>query len=216
MPGALRGGRSTAGEGECRERAGKSNLLDLGRSIVPTSGYRLRAVRASDIETLLDHRHRMFSAIGGRTEEQIVGHDRRYRRWLLVRLRRGELVGQIAETRRGEAAASGCIWYRPDQPRPESSGRDVAPYILSMFTAPVHRGHGLASRIVWALIADAKRRGYRQVILHASPEGRSVYARLGFERRWEMRYWIDPADRVAWKRQRPARTGTRARTAVPR
>ncbi|NNN18157.1 MAG: GNAT family N-acetyltransferase, partial [Thermoplasmata archaeon] len=128
----------------------------------------------------------------------------------------GELVGQIAETRRGEAVGSGCIWYQPEQPRPENARRDVAPYILSMFTVPEHRGHGLASRIARALIEDAKRRGHWQVVLHASPEGRSVYARLGFERRWEMRYWIDPAARAAWKRQRPAQKATRARRGSPR
>ncbi|NNN18091.1 MAG: hypothetical protein HKL79_07010, partial [Thermoplasmata archaeon] len=84
-------------------------------------GYRLRAARASDLETLVDHRHRMFLSIGGRAEERIAAHDRRYRRWLLARLRRGELVGQIAETRRGEAVGSGCIWYQPEQPRPENA-----------------------------------------------------------------------------------------------
>lgn len=139
----------------------------------------------------------MFTSIGGRTEESIAAHDARYRRWARENLRRGALIGWIAETPEGEPVASGCLWYRPDQPRPENRRTDVAPYILSMYTAPEHRGHGLARRIVEALMADAKRAGHWQVLLHASPEGRSVYAGLGFERRWEMRFWLDPKARTA-------------------
>lgn len=142
---------------------------------------------------------------------EIDAHDVRYRRWLRVRLARGELIGWIAASRRGEPVASGCLWYRPDQPRPESLRGDVAPYILSMFTAPEHRGKGLAGRIVRALITEARRAGHWQVVLHASPQGRSVYARLGFERRWEMRYWLDPALRAAvHPRSAPSKRGRRA------
>jgi GNAT superfamily N-acetyltransferase len=170
----------------------------------------VRGVRTSDVETLVDHRHRMFSDIGGRTEDEIAVHDNRYRRWLRTRLRRGDLVGMIAETPRGDPAASGCLWFRPDQPRPENTKGDVTPYILSMYTAPEHRGHGLASRITRGLVADAARRGHWQVTLHASPQGRRVYARIGFERRWEMRYWIDPEIHAARKRPRPAPKGARS------
>ncbi|MFZ0700028.1 MAG: GNAT family N-acetyltransferase [Thermoplasmata archaeon] len=177
---------------------------------MPTTQYRLRPARATDVETLIEHRHRMFSDIGGRTESEIAAHDTRYRRWLRARLKRGDLVGQIAETRRGDPAASGCLWFRPDQPRPENLKGDVTPYILSMYTAPEHRGRGLASRITRALVAEAEQRGHWQVTLHASPQGRPIYARIGFERRWEMRYWIDPDIHAAGKRSRSSKTRARS------
>ncbi|MGD0718810.1 MAG: GNAT family N-acetyltransferase [Thermoplasmata archaeon] len=167
--------------------------------------YRLREAGLTDVGTLVDHRHRMYSAIGGSSEAEIAAHDARYRRWARVRLRRRELVGQIAETSDGQPVASGCLWYRPEQPRPQTVREDVTPYILSMFTVPEHRGRGLASRITKALIADARRNGHGQVVLHASPQGRPVYVRIGFERRWEMRYWMDPAMKAAHARRRPTR-----------
>jgi GNAT superfamily N-acetyltransferase len=133
----------------------------------------------------------MWSAIGNRTEAAITEHDGRYRTWLRPRLRSEEVVGFIAEAPDGSAAGSGLIWFRPDQPRPQIRTL-ISPYILSMYTAPEWRGKGIASRIVRELVADCRKQGYPTVVLHASEHGRSVYARLGFERTWEMRYWIDP------------------------
>jgi len=61
------------------------------------------------------------------------------------------------------------------------------PYILSMFTEPRARRRGVASQIVRAMIEWSSRRGYRRIFLHASEEGRSVYAGLGFAPGNEMR-----------------------------
>jgi hypothetical protein len=36
-------------------------------------------------------------------------------------------------------------------------------------------------------VAECRRRGLSRITLHASPFGRSVYRKLGFERTWEMR-----------------------------
>lgn len=179
------------------------------RTAVPAPRYRLRPARASDAALLVEHRHRMFTAIGGRPEAEITAHDGRYRRWLLARMRRGELIGVIAETYRGAPVASGCLWYRPDQPRPENPRDDTAPYILSMFTEPEHRGRGLAGKIVRALIAEAKRAGHWQVILHAAPPrplrlcGAWVRTALGG-------YWIDRSRSAAHPRATRARPATRA------
>jgi GNAT superfamily N-acetyltransferase len=133
----------------------------------------------------------MWSDIGHRTEAEITEHDAGYRRWAKSRLRSGELVGCVAESTDGSAVASGLVWYRPDQPRPKLPSL-VSPYILSMYTEPAWRGRGIATRIVRELLVLIREAGYPNAELHASRFGRRLYGRLGFERTWEMRLWLDP------------------------
>lgn len=101
----------------------------------------------------------------------------------------GELTGVIAETPDGRTVASGLVWFRAEQPRPDFQGFE-SPYILSMFTEPAVRGRGIATRIVRELLAICRERGFPNVGLHASRFGRDIYRRVGFERTWEMRTWV--------------------------
>jgi len=167
-----------------------------------------RTTTVADLELLIDHRHRMWSDIGHRTEAEITEHDAHYRPWARSRLRSGELVGCVAESPDGSAVASGLVWFRPDQPRPKLSTL-ISPYILSMYTEPSWRGRGIATRIVRELLELVRDAGYPNAELHASRFGRRLYGRLGFERTWEMRLWVDP--RFAPKPP-PAAAGSRRRT----
>jgi ribosomal protein S18 acetylase RimI-like enzyme len=49
-------------------------------------------------------------------------------------------------------------------------------------TEASHRRRGLASRLLRALLAAAREKGLRTATLQASPDGLSVYERLGFRR----------------------------------
>jgi GNAT superfamily N-acetyltransferase len=157
----------------------------------PTSRVMYRKATVADVAILVEHRHRMWTEIGHRTEAEITEHDARYQRWMRPRLRSHEVVGFVAEGPKGNPLASGLVWFRSDQPRPKIPTLTI-PYILSMYTSEDWRGRGVASAIVHRLVAACRDRGYPSVVLHASEQGRSVYRHLGFERTWEMRYWIDP------------------------
>jgi len=173
------------------------------RTTAPGPRASFRRATDSDIPLLVAHRHRMWSEIGHRTEAEITEHDRRYRAWLTPRLRSGDVIGFVAEGPHGTPFGSGLVWFRADQPRPQIR-RPTTPYILSMYTEPVARGRGIASGIVRRLVSACRQNGYESVVLHASEQGRSVYARLGFERTWEMRYWVDPGmrrRRARWARE---------------
>ena len=148
-----------------------------------------RRTTTTDLPLLVDHRHRMWTDIAHHTEAQISDHDLRYRPWAKRRLASGELAGVVAETREGRAVASGLVWFRAEQPRPDFQGFE-SPYILSMFTEPAFRGRGVATRIVRELLTICRERGFPNVGLHASRFGRGVYRRVGFERTWEMRKWV--------------------------
>jgi GNAT superfamily N-acetyltransferase len=79
----------------------------------------------------------------------------------------------------GQVCSAGAMAFllRPPYPgNPE--GKDA--YLLNMYTAPAHRGHGLARAIVHRALEDARGRGVRKVILHATEAGRRLYDKIGF------------------------------------
>lgn len=152
---------------------------------VPT----LRRATLRDLDTLVDHRRAMWRAMGGFTASDLDAADRVYRRWVRPRLASGGFVAWIAESR-GKALASGGLWLTRIHPRPRAPGGRVA-YLMSVYTAPEARRKGLATRITKAAIAEARARDVEAVTLHASRQGRSVYARLGFDRTWEMRKTLE-------------------------
>jgi GNAT superfamily N-acetyltransferase len=172
-------------------------------------GYRIRRATVSDVETLVDHRHRMLVETGLGSVVAVLRHDAEYRRWLRPRLRRGEYVGVLAE-RAGAPVASGGLWWRQEIPRPHY-GVEGSPYLASMYTEPGSRGRGLATRIVRALLAEARARRANRVTLHASVMGYPIYRRLGFERTREMRYYLDPRYVRALRARRRASARARAR-----
>ena len=134
----------------------------------------------------------MWEAIGGSAARDLDAADPVYRRWTRRMMRARRLTAWIAEDPARAPLGSGAVWITEAQPRPKELARG-RPYILSMYTEPGARGLGVASAIVRAIVAHAKREGYPRVTLHASPMGRPVYRRLGFERSWEMRLFLDRA-----------------------
>lgn len=122
--------------------------------------YRLRPGTLREIDLLVRHHRGMWEEIAEFTPADLDAADRRYRQWARPRLESGNLVGFIVETERGEPAASGCIWMMPVQPRPGWNATK-APYLMSMYTEPRHRGEGHATRIVREALRWARSRGLR-------------------------------------------------------
>jgi GNAT superfamily N-acetyltransferase len=129
----------------------------------------------------------MFVEIRRRSRREMDEHDLRYRRWARAGLRSGELRAYVVEGPSGRPAGSGAVWLAPQQPRPGRYAGPRMPYILSMYTERWARGHGVASRIVRAMVDWATAEGFARIYLHASDMGRPVYERLGFVAGNEMR-----------------------------
>jgi len=108
-----------------------------------------------------------------------------YRAWAREMMKQRMLHCYVVTDRRGNVAASGCVWMRQVQP---SQGRPAAlvPYLMSMYTVPRFRRKGLASMVVKEAMEWAKKKGYGKITLHASSTGRKVYSKLGWKRTWEM------------------------------
>lgn len=162
---------------------------ELNRSLPRRSGKqiaRLRRATPSDLDALVCHRRRMWEEMGEKNVAELGEQDRVYRRWARSRLKTGVLVGWIAEANRGRVVASGTVWLRPAVPRPRFV-RGIQPYLLSMYTEPEWRNEGLASRIVDEAIKWGRRKGFAEVLLHASSMGKRLYLHRGFRQTSEMR-----------------------------
>ena len=58
-------------------------------------------------------------------------------------------------------------------------GDDLAVHYVA--TEADHRGQGLATRLLATVIEESRNAGMRSVTLQASPDGLSVYRRMGFQ-----------------------------------
>ena len=163
------------------------------------SNLSVRQATLKDLDVLVYQRRAMWTDMGIRDQADHTRGDKAYRRWAESRIRNGRLMAWIAESPNGRVAGGGCLWLQPAQPFPQGSGL-LQPYLLSMYTEPEFRRHGVASMIVNEAIQWCKRKGYKRLRLHASEMGRGVYNKLGFKRGWEMRLDVDrlpvgPTDR---------------------
>ena len=147
---------------------------------------RFRRATDRDLDVLVHQRRGMWSDMGAKDEAQLSGQDRVYRRWARSRLKTGTLLGWVAETTDGIVVAGGTVWLRPAVPRPGTK-QLVQPFLLSMYTEPEWRGQGLATKIVDLAIEWAKKKGYNELLLHASRMGKGVYIHRGFKRTSEMK-----------------------------
>ena len=132
----------------------------------------------------------MFGEIGDGTLRELAAHAPLYRHWMTPRLRSGEVIALVVDWPGLGVVASGCIWFRPEQPRP-TAPRTTVPYVFSMYTDPEYRRRGLARRIVREVLKICRDQRYSRVVLHAARPARRLYKSLGFERSWEMRATLD-------------------------
>ncbi len=134
----------------------------------------------------------MMEAIWHPADAVLDALDRQYRRWMRTRMTSRRFVAFLVEEPGGRIAASGAVWLMPLPPRPLAMGL-LAPYLMSMYTEPESRGKGYATLVVQAAIRWSKSHGYKALYLHASPDGRSIYERAGFQPTPEMRLRLDAA-----------------------
>lgn len=146
----------------------------------------IRKATRLDLDLLTHQRRAMWEDIGISDKHSLHKTDRPFRIWAKAELKNGNLLGWIVETPEHVVAGGGCLWLRPQQPRPQLTTQ-VEPYLLSMYTEPQFRRRGVASKVIDEAIKWCRRNGYRRLLLHASNKGRSLYRMYGFVRTREMR-----------------------------
>lgn len=80
----------------------------------------------------------------------------------------GEIIG-----------TSGLVFFQRPPSFNNITGCDA--YIMNMYTLPAWRGRGVASTLLARVLEYVKTTGSRHVFLHATPQGRPIYLRAGFQ-----------------------------------
>jgi GNAT superfamily N-acetyltransferase len=146
----------------------------------------VRLATVADVATLVEHRVRMFCDMGIGDEASLAEMGRRFAPWVTVRLQDGSYRSWLVELD-GQVVAGADVWLRPRQPG-LGGPKDVAPYVLNVYTVPGVRRKGVARRLMGLIMEWAAKEGHGTVELHASDEGRPLYESLGFAATNEMRF----------------------------
>jgi len=150
-----------------------------------TPTYRVRAATTDDIPTLVAYRRAMFESMGDFDDDRLSAMCTAMSDYLRQAIPSGEYHGWVAEAD-GQIIASGGLVIRVLPPSPRNlDGREG--YILNIYTVPAWRRRGVATTIMKVILDYLQQMGIPVATLHASPAGRPIYEKLGFQPTNEMR-----------------------------
>ena len=140
------------------------------------AAYRTRLATPEDAEVLAEARFRQLLDEGSEprfdVHAETVDFFRRH-------IADGSYQAYITEAD-GALAATAAVLFQEYPPSISWHGSRRG-YVTSVYTAPAHRGRGLATALVRRIVDDARALGLGNLWRLASREGRSVYKRAGFE-----------------------------------
>jgi ribosomal protein S18 acetylase RimI-like enzyme len=102
-----------------------------------------------------------------------------FRDWLKPRLDDGRYFGFIAE-RDGAAVGGIGLMLLDWPPHPLHPAQDKRGYVLNVYVERGHRGQGIAKALMQAGEVEFKSRGVDFLVLHATEQGRPLYAGMAW------------------------------------
>jgi len=153
---------------------------------MPSPEIHFRVATPLDRDVILHHRRSMFRDMGEGTPAELDAMVADTAPWLEHALADGSYRAWLAHTTAGQVAAGGGVLVSrwPARPGDPNTRRAL---ILNVYTEPEFRKRGLARQVMLLIISWLKEQGLRTVYLHASDDGRPLYAALGFQPTNEMR-----------------------------
>lgn len=146
---------------------------------------KIRRACLADLGHILLHRLAMFEEMGFREAEVLDRVEAISREYFTEALRAGTYLRWIAEDTNGQVIGGGGIVVA-DWPGFPGENHAKRAWILNMYTEPGARRHGVAKRLMEAMIEWCRSQGYGSVSLHASTAGRPIYESMGFRPTNEM------------------------------
>ena len=171
-----------------RSRAAFARLLDQ---------VSIRQATLADVEVIARHRAAMYRDMGVITPEAAARLIVATEAYLREATPRGEYVGWLASVDAATDAVVAGVGVqrrrtlpaprrRPDGAVHITEGRQAI--VVNVYTEPAFRRRGLSYRLMLELLGWARATGLESLVLHASPDGRALYERLGFSPTNEMRF----------------------------
>lgn len=157
-------------------------------------GVRVRRATAGDAAVVARHRVWMFRDMGTLPAEQGPPLERAAEAYFRRAIPAETYVGWLAtpEGRPQEIIGGAGLQIRESIPRLrlDRAGVDPGPQglIVNVYTDQAWRRRGIAELLMGEILRYTRERGIDNVVLHASPQGRSVYEKLGFKQTNEMRF----------------------------
>ncbi len=147
-------------------------------------GFAIRLATDANIPVLLHQRRCLFEETSGLSPAKIVAIVAAFEPYVRRALPEGTYRAYIAETSEHQAVAGAGV-MTCDRLGPQCA------YLCNVYTEPEYRRRGLARRLLEDLLAWCRAKGLTMVDVHASGEGRTLYADLGFAPTNEMRLILE-------------------------
>ena len=149
-------------------------------------GFAIRRATEEEIDTLVAHRCSMFRDMGHTDEAAMDAMAEKCKPWLRQKMKSGEYLAWLATDSEGTIAAGAGLWLMEWIPHMVGKGVRRG-NILNVYTERKFRRQGLAGALMDTALAWCQENGIDTIILHASPEGRALYEKMGFAATNEMR-----------------------------
>jgi GNAT superfamily N-acetyltransferase len=165
--------------------------------------FAVRRATVADASIIARHRAEMFSDMGQLSKELHQPLVEQTTAYLMTAIPTGEYLGWLATPPgQPESVVAGAgvqlrrVLPHPDHHRRDrlASGRQAI--VLNVYTDRAWRKRGLAQLLMEEVLRWARESGLETLVLHASPEGRRLYERLGFLSTNEMRFSGDLSQNV--------------------
>lgn len=136
----------------------------------------LRAADALDVCALAELRAAALTELGLVPPGDVTAFARRAAPEFTALLRAGRLAAWVA-CDDARVVAMCCAVFYDRLPYPEGSRHAE---LCGVYVAPAYRRRGFASELVREVVAAAEAGGARKTYLRPTPQGKPLYARLGF------------------------------------
>ncbi len=147
--------------------------------------YTIRKATLDDAAIILHHRMGMFTDMGI-DPARVATMEAPFRAWVSEEFSAGRFETWFACADDGQVIAGAGLWLYQWIPSPLAS-QTVRAYILNVYTERDYRQQGIAHRLIEEILAHCRANDLHTVLLHASTQGRPIYAALGFVATNEMR-----------------------------
>ena len=146
--------------------------------------FEVRPATGEDAEEIATQRRKMCVEMGDADEAGMQGMVDAFVPWVRERLVDGRYLGWMV--RDGDVVVAGAGMFLMDFPPHWRDAHPVRAYLLNFYVYPAARRSGLAFSLLKRAIAEARSRGIKVAVLHASNAGRPLYKQNGFEPSNEM------------------------------